>query len=90
MDIIQRIEEKLDKVGERVSNVDVTLARQAVSLEEHMRRTALLEQRTEQLTVELKPLTRAHNMWSGVGKALAIIGTLVTILCASLKLLGNL
>jgi len=43
MDRIERIEQKVDEVQKSISNIDVTLAEQHVSLKEHMRRTDLLE-----------------------------------------------
>ena len=43
MDRLGRIEDKLDKVLEKAGNTDVTLAKQAVVLEEHVRRTEALE-----------------------------------------------
>lgn len=42
-DRLNRIEDKLDKVLEKASSTDVTLAKQSVILEEHMRRTEALE-----------------------------------------------
>lgn len=89
-DILSRLEGKIDKQGEHLASVDVTLARQAASLEEHMRRSDLLEKgqeaiRTEAKALEadlrgkLEPLTKAHHMWAGIGKLLAILGTLATI-----------
>lgn len=65
-DKLGRIEEKIDKLGTRIGNIDVTLAAQHVSLKEHMRRTSNLEARVE-------PLERRRFMVDGVLKLLGIL-----------------
>jgi hypothetical protein len=85
---LARIEDKLDKVVERLGDVDITLVRQADQLGEHMRRTELAEKGLSTLHAEVRPLTKAHHMWVGVGKGLAILGTLGGVIGALLKLLG--
>jgi len=42
-----RLEEKIDIVVEKIANIDVTLAKQSVLLDEHIRRTNLLEDTLE-------------------------------------------
>jgi hypothetical protein len=88
------LEEKFDRfserVAERLGNIDVTLAHQASSLREHMRRTDLLEREQKEIRKDVKPLTRAHHMWAGVGKATAVIGTLLGVVAGILKVLGRL
>lgn len=88
MSDLGRIEEKIDHLTERMSSVDVTLARQHVTLSEHMRRTEASEARLEKLEVEMQPLTRAHFMWAGVGKLLAVLGTIAAVLGVALKFLS--
>lgn len=39
----ERILNKLDKIEESIINIDKTLVKQHISLDEHIRRTALLE-----------------------------------------------
>lgn len=73
---IQRIEAKLDKVTDRLSNIDSTLAAQHVSIAEHIRRTNLLEN-------DLKPVKRHVTMVEGVLKflgALAMIAGLIEVI----------
>jgi hypothetical protein len=36
--------DKIDKIHESIKNIEITLAKQHISLEEHMRRTELLEE----------------------------------------------
>lgn len=70
---LDRIEEKVDRVSQRQDRIDVTLAKQHVSLDEHMRRTELLES-------EIQPLKKAHAAWVGLGKGLTILATALGVL----------
>ena len=84
---MRSIDEKLDSIAADVSDIRTTQAVQTEQLKEHMRRTELAEESIVLVRAEMKPLTRAHAMWSGVGKALAILGTLIAILGGLLKAL---
>jgi NurA-like 5'-3' nuclease len=42
-----RIEDKIDRISDKISSIDVTLVSQHESLKEHMRRTELLEKAVE-------------------------------------------
>jgi len=66
---LERIEQKLDDSNDHLASIDVTLAAQHVSLREHIRRTAALEQ-------EMKPIKKHIDMVSG---ALKLIGLLAAI-----------
>lgn len=59
---IDRLDEKLDRVAERINSIDVTLGQQHVSLQEHMRRTALLEEQVELHRKEFSPVRDHVNM----------------------------
>lgn len=48
------INSKLDKLDGRVDNIDVTLAKQSVILEEHIKRSLANEQAVEVLRVEVQ------------------------------------
>jgi hypothetical protein len=73
---LERIEEKLDKVGDRLANIDVTLAGQHVTLYEHIKRTAIIER--ELLPIKghvtmLNALVKlAMAASAGVGLAVAV------------------
>lgn len=60
-DKMDRFETKLDKVIDKIGYIDVTLAAQHVTLEEHMRRTAALE-------AQIDPLKEAHSRFTGILK----------------------
>ncbi len=87
MSDIKLVLEKLDKMDSRIDNIDITLARQSVSLEEHIRRTEINEKAIEIMAEEtnerLKKLESSKDM---------VIGgiTLVSILAAAIAWLSDL
>lgn len=87
---IDRVLEKLDKIDERVDRIDVTLAKQEVVLEEHVRRTDLLEgtiqAHEDKIEKELAPIRKHINLVKAVGIIIGGIGGLLGFL-ATLKAL---
>lgn len=69
---LDRIENKLDKIADAQSEMNSTLASQHVSLEDHIRRTNILES-------EIKPLKKRVNMVDGVLRFLGVIAILAGI-----------
>lgn len=70
---LDRIESKIDRLTDDVSEQKATLARNTASLEHHVKRTDLLE-------ATILPLTAAHQRWVGAGKAFAVVGAVVAAL----------
>lgn len=68
-------ENKLDKIAEDIHEIKITLAKQHVSLAEHIRRTELLEDK-------LEPLERRSHMITGVLAFIGLIATLAGIYIA--------
>ncbi len=66
-----RIEEKLDRVLERVSSIDATIASQHVSLTEHIRRTEILENQVAPIKDHVAQL---RGIAKFLGASAAIIG----------------
>lgn len=66
------------RMEERLDSIDRTLAAQNVSLEEHIRRTELLEN-------EVKPLSKFYSQWVGVFKFISIAGIIATIIATLMK-----
>lgn len=64
--------DKLSDIDEKVDNIDKTLAEQAVTLEEHTRRSTTLED-------EFKPIRASVLQIQGALKLVTILGTLVAI-----------
>lgn len=79
---LERIETKLDDIGDHLGQINVTLAAQHVSLKEHIRRTALLEQ-------EMKPVKKHVYMVNGALKLLGVLALLATIIEGIIKLAGK-
>lgn len=69
-------EEKLDKIVEDISEIKVTLAKQAVQLEHHIKRTDLNEENMELLRAEFKPIQKHVDMFHG---ALKLIGGIAVV-----------
>ena len=80
-DQLDRLEDKIDKISDRMNSVDVTLAKQSVILEEHVKRSTMLESRME-------PVERHVSMVKGAAKLLAGLGTLAGLLKGYLKTKG--
>lgn len=70
---LERIEIKLDDISEHLGSIDSTLSAQHVSLRDHIRRTAILEQ-------ELRPVKKHVDMVAGGIKLLGILAALAAII----------
>lgn len=81
-EILARIEQKVEKIDDHLASMDKTLVKQEANLEEHMRRTELLEEQHKHFETELEPINAHVNQVKGVIKLLAfivpIIATIVT------------
>lgn len=77
-----RIEAKLDKIEERISSIDSTLAAQHESLKDHMRRTELLE-------IAIEPLKKDSAMVHGALKFLGAIAVAASVIEVIFKLIGK-
>lgn len=83
-DRLIRIENKVDKISERINSVDVTLAAQHESLKDHMRRTELLEQAVEPLKSHLNAVHMAAKL-IGVIVGIITVGAAVVEIFSYLK-----
>ena len=79
-DELLRIEAKIDKIDEKISNIDITLAKQQVILEEHQRRSLANEKIAATLSAELKPVFNHVAMVQGSMKLIALLAALSAIL----------
>jgi len=77
-----KIDAKIDQIGNRLGSIDVTLAAQHESLKEHMRRTALLEE-------DVAPIKKHVAMIQGalklIGLACCIAGAVESIITVASK-----
>jgi hypothetical protein len=76
-----RVEEKIDKIVDKITDIDVTLGKQSVILEEHVRRTNLLENK-------LEPIEKHVHMIQGALKFLGLISIFIAIIEFVLKMVG--
>lgn len=72
-DALIRIERKVDLLDGRLDEIDKTLVKQHVQLEEHMRRTEAAEESLTLLKAELKPVFSVHEIGKIVVKTLAAV-----------------
>ena len=84
-----RMEKKLDDILEKVHSIDKTLISQHISLEHHIRRTDLLEDKVFGVEEEIKPLKQGVATIKGVFKLISFIGLAISMLVGVLKLLGK-
>lgn len=93
IDRLERIDDHLQRVSSHGANVDVTLAKQSVLLEEHIKRTNLLEDRmeseVERQNQTLAPIKKHVDGIQFLGKAVAILGTLLGAAYTALRLAGG-
>lgn len=80
LDEVRSIRSKVEKSDERLDSIDITLVRQEANLQEHMKRSDLLERRAERIETDIKPLEKHMLMVNGALKFLGIFGTIVAIL----------
>jgi len=73
---LDKIEAKVDIIEEKISSIDVTLAKQAKDLEHHIYRTELAEQNLELIRQEMVPVKK-HVALMDAG--LKIIGALSSV-----------
>ena len=69
----ERLYEILDKIGEDVSELKITSAKQEENIKEHMRRTELAEENLKMLRTEIEPLKQHVIAINGVLKIIGVI-----------------
>lgn len=79
---MQKLEDKIDSIADRINNIDITLGKQSVILEEHIRRTNLLEEK-------LAPIEKHVYMVNGALKVIGFLAICLGIIEGVLKLIGR-
>lgn len=69
----ERMELKLDDISDHMGMIDVTLAAQNITLQEHVRRTSLLEE-------EFQPIRRKVYMAQGAVGFIALLSIILGIM----------
>lgn len=72
---MERLFNKIDKIDDRLNNIDTSLVRQTVSLEEHVRRTNLLES-------EIKPIKKHVFLIEATFKLIGLASVVLGIMAA--------
>ena len=80
-----KVDEKLDKIVEDISEIKVTLAKQAEQLEHHIYRTDLAEDHIKALETKLSPIEKHVTQVSGVLKFFGLVGVLAGIVKAIIE-----
>lgn len=83
-----KLEEKLNKVEDRLDVMDKTLIKQEANLEAHMKRSDLLEQSQDDLKDAVKPLLKVYTVVWGLCKLALAVGFLLSLLGGTIKLVG--
>lgn len=80
-EFMQMLSDKLDRLDDRLDIMSNTSVRQAASLDEHMRRTELIEH-------ELKPIKSHVAMVGAIAKIVSILGVLIGLALGIKSLIG--
>lgn len=84
-----KLDSKLDKIQEHMASVDVTLAKQEVSLAEHMKRSDLLEESVSFLRKDFTPVQRHVIIVTGLLRLIGVLSALLVIAVSLKELLGK-
>lgn len=86
-----KIDNKIDKLGERLDSMEKVQIKQEANLGEHMRRTELAEENISilrsDLKIDLRPLQKHVSYMEGALKGLGIISMVIGIIIGLAKLL---
>jgi hypothetical protein len=77
--VTRNLEDKIDQIAGQMADVRVSMAKMAVSLETHIRRTDLLEERIESFQ-------RTVQKAQGLGIAVGALGWLIATAAALLEI----
>lgn len=83
-----RIDGRLDTINEKLSSLAATAAMHQVSLEEHMRRTELLEKSVTAVQERIQPLEKSEVRWALAAKVVAFLAAAAGGVVGLIKLLG--
>lgn len=86
-DHLDKMDQKLDRIEDKISNIDVTLAKQAKDLEHHIYRTDLAEHNIELLRTEIQPVKRHVAIVDASLKIIGAIASIVTFAAGVYKLI---
>jgi len=74
--LADRLDEKFEKINDRLGNIEIATVQNTASLSEHMLRTEIAEQRLQLIEDEIKPVLQGMSFLKIAGKIGAGIITL--------------
>jgi hypothetical protein len=86
-DVLKRVEQRLDKIDARLSEIDRTLIVNTASLDKHILRTELSEQRLNKIEDELIPVSKHVTQMSGALKFIGILSVVTGFVFSLVKLI---
>lgn len=86
-DQLDKIEAKVDMIEEKISSIDVTLAKQAKDLEHHIYRTELAEQNLELIRQEMVPVKKHVALMDAGLKVIGAVASAVAFVLGVIKML---
>jgi hypothetical protein len=79
-ELIPKIFEKLEKISEDMGDLKVTSAKQQISLDEHIKRSNMLEDLVNHLDEnKIQPIEKDLNQIKGIYKFIVFLSVLATI-----------
>jgi hypothetical protein len=87
LDEIKSVRQKADDSDQRLDNIDKTLIIQEANLAEHMRRSDLLEIKTDALKAEIEPIKIRINRFDGALKLLAAVAGLAVFAVSIIEII---
>lgn len=88
--ILGKIDNKLEKISEDITDIKVTQARHDENLQDHMKRSDTLESLFKELYDDVEPLKADINKAKGAIKVVSILGAGLTFILGIFRLLGKL
>lgn len=82
----KEIKENLKEIENKLHSIDITLAKQHITLEEHTRRSLANEEQTRLLAEELRPIRKHVSQMEGGLKLLGILSLVLGVIVTFIKL----
>lgn len=72
IELLEKIYTKVEKIAEDQSDMKIIMAKQEISLEEHIKRTSLAEENLSMLRDDFKPVQKHVHMMNGFAKFITL------------------
>lgn len=83
---LEKIEAKVDIIEEKISNIDITLAKQAKDLEHHIYRTELAEENINLIRQEMQPVKKHVALMDAGLKIMGALSSVAMFILGVVKL----